>query len=301
MNMIETYNLSKYYGKIMGIQNLNMEVKENDIFGFIGPNGAGKTTTIKTLLNFLYPTSGTAKIFGLDIIKQTKEIKKNIGYLSDGDIIYKSINSYELLEFTSKMYKMKYNDFKIRLNKLSDILELDLKKKIKKLSRGNRKKLFIIRSMIHRPKLLILDEPTAHLDPLIQNRFFDILRDEHKNGTTVFFSSHILNDVQNLCNKVAIIKNGKIIKAELLKDIEKNSFKRISIELTEDKILQAIEIEGIKNFSKNYNKITFLFDGNIGDLMKYFVDNKLTEYMNSFLIEKTSLDTIFLNHYENER
>ena len=208
MNVIEINHLTKYYGKERGIIDVNFNVEENEIFGFIGPNGAGKSTTLRTLLGLIYPTSGSAKLFGKDCIKYGPEIKKEIGYLPAEVFYYDKMKVIELLNYSASFYK---KDCSKRIKELAGIMDLNLNKKIDDLSFGNKKKVGIVQGLLHEPKLIILDEPTSGLDPLMQQKFFELLQEENKKGATILFSSHILGEVQRLCNRVAIIKEGKII------------------------------------------------------------------------------------------
>ncbi|MEG2800246.1 MAG: ABC transporter ATP-binding protein, partial [Erysipelotrichaceae bacterium] len=196
MNIIETKNLTKNYGKNRGIQDINISVKEGEIFGFIGPNGAGKSTTIKTLLNFIYPTSGSSKILGMDIVEDSSKIKEYIGYVPSEVRYYDDVKVKDIIKYSKSFYPKTDQEY---VDKICNELELDMNKKMGELSLGNKKKVSIAQALIHSPKLLILDEPTNGLDPLMQNKLFNILLKEKEKGNTVFLSSHNLTEVQNLC------------------------------------------------------------------------------------------------------
>ncbi|MTI47521.1 ABC transporter ATP-binding protein [Sporosalibacterium faouarense] len=292
MNILETKSLSKYYGKARGIVDVNLQVKEGEIFGFIGPNGAGKSTTIRTILNFIYPTSGEAKVFGMDCIKDSKEIRKNIGYLPSEVNYYDDMKVKELLDYSASFYK---GDYKKRIKDLSGKLELDLNRYIDDLSYGNKKKVSIIQALLHSPKLLILDEPTGGLDPLMQNRFFEILREENEKGATIFFSSHILGEVQKMCDKVAIIKEGKILKVENIEDLRNNRFKNVKIELNGNKDMD-FNIKGVINKEISKRNVKFLYNGKTEDLLKSLLENKVHDVT----IEEPSLEEIFMHYYTEE-
>ena len=210
MNIIDIHHLTKSYGRSRGIDDLSLKVQQGDIFGFIGPNGSGKSTTIRILLNLLFPTSGTATIFGLDVVKDSKKIRQRLGYVPSDANLYDKMRVGEFLKYGGAFYSLRNSE--TRILKLAELFELDLGRKIPELSTGNKKKAAIIQAMVHQPEILILDEPTTGLDPLIQSRFFDLLHEENDQGTTIFFSSHVLSEVQSLCRTVAIVKNGKIIK-----------------------------------------------------------------------------------------
>ncbi len=217
MYAIETTDLTKYYGKARGIIDVNLKVEEGQLYGFIGPNGAGKSTTIRTLLALIHPTSGSATIFGKDVITHAKEIHQEIGYLPSEVFYYDNMKVKELLNYSASFYK---KDCSKRIKELAARLDLDLNKKIDDLSYGNKKKVGIIQGLLHSPQLILLDEPTSGLDPLMQNIFFDILAEENKRGATVLFSSHILSEVQKLCDRVAIIKDGKIVKIDSVQNMK---------------------------------------------------------------------------------
>ncbi|WP_425449661.1 ABC transporter ATP-binding protein [Dethiothermospora halolimnae] len=293
MSVIKTEKLTKYYGKARGIIDVDLDVKEGEIFGFIGPNGAGKSTTIRTLLNFIYPTKGKAEIFGLDCTKAPKEIRKNIGYLPSEVNYYDDMKVKELLDYSAKFYEGNYND---RIKDLSNTLELDLNKEIDELSFGNKKKVAIVQALLHSPKLLILDEPTGGLDPLMQNRFFELLREENKNGTTIFFSSHILSEVQKMCDRVAIIKEGKILKVEDIEGLTKNTFKTIKIELDKKEDIN-LDLKGIINKERNNRTTKFLYNGDIKELLYRL--SEIDKLQNLF-IEEPSLEEVFMHYYEKE-
>lgn len=293
MNIIEVNNLTKNYGTARGINNITFNVEEGEIFGFIGPNGAGKSTTIRTLLSLIYPTSGSAKIFGKDCIKYGAEIKKEIGYLPSEVFYYDKMKVIDLLKYSASFYK---KDCSKRMKELAEIMDLDLNKKIDDLSYGNRKKVGIVQGLLHEPKLVILDEPTGGLDPLMQQRFFDLLEEENKKGTTILFSSHILSEVQRMCNRVAIIKEGKIIRLEKISTLRENSYKRIKLETPVRVSSEYFKLSGVTNIDVQGNTIDFLFKGDLNLILK-----KLSELrVSNLLIEEPSLEEIFMHYYGKE-
>jgi ABC-2 type transport system ATP-binding protein len=292
-NIIEIRNLSKYYGKARGIEEINLDVSEGDIFGFIGPNGAGKSTTIRILLNLIFPTSGNAKIFGMDVVKESKKIKNHIGYIPSDANLYDKMNVREFLTYCIQFYNVTNGEQ--RIQELSDWFELDLKRKMAELSMGNKKKVSIVQSLIHSPKLLILDEPTTGLDPLMQAKFFELLRNENKNGTTIFFSSHVLSEVQTICKKVAIIKDGKIIKVEDIDTLRKKQLKKVSIDFGEKILLENLGINGIESITSSAgNIIAFVYSGNINELINVLSTRKIE----NLVIEEPTLEEIFLHYYK---
>jgi ABC-2 type transport system ATP-binding protein len=291
--IIEAGNLSKYYGKVRGIEGVNLEIGEGEIFGFIGPNGAGKSTTIRILMNLIFPSSGSARIMGLDVIRQTKEIKQKVGYIPSDANAYSSMDVNEFLNYCLRFYNVP-NGSK-RISELSGMFELDLKRKIADLSMGNRKKVSIVQSLIHNPRLLIMDEPTTGLDPLMQSVFFELLRSENLKGTTIFFSSHVLSEVQMFCKRVAIIKEGKIIQIEDIGNLRKKQLKRIFIEFGEPVKPESISIPGAVNLNTGPgNVLTFFYSGDIDELVRFLSGKKL----NNLIIEEPSLDEIFMHYYK---
>lgn len=293
MNVIEIKNLTKTYGKARGITNVSFNVEQGEIFGFIGPNGAGKSTTIRTLLSLIYPTSGSATIFGKDCNKFGPEIKKEIGYLPSEVFYYDNMKVIDLLKYSASFYK---KDCSKRITELAEIMDLDLNKKIDDLSFGNKKKVGIVQGLLHSPKLIILDEPTSGLDPLMQQKFFELLEEENKNGATILLSSHILSEVQRLCNRVAIIKEGKIIKVDKISTLQENNHKKFKIEIKSELKDNYFKISGVTNLDIKGNIISFLYSGNINFIMK-----KISEIeINNLWIEEPDLEEIFMHYYEKE-
>jgi ABC-2 type transport system ATP-binding protein len=292
--LIDITDLSKFYGKAKGIEHINLEINEGEIFGFIGPNGAGKSTTIRILMNLIFPTGGSARIMGMDVIRETKEIKLHVGYIPSDANAYSSMDVKEFLNYCIRFYKLQNGEK--RIADLSELFELDLNRKIAELSMGNRKKVSIIQSLLHNPKLLILDEPTTGLDPLMQSVFFDLLRSENKKGMTIFFSSHILGEVQLLCKRVAIIKDGNIIKVEDIDNLRKKQLKKVTIEFADQVNRENFNIPGIESILATRGKLlSFMYSGNPDELLGYLMGKKL----NNLMIEEPSLDEIFMHYYKN--
>lgn len=290
MYVIDTNNLTKVYGKNRGIIDVNLKVKEGEIFGFVGPNGAGKSTTIRTLLNFIFPTSGSAKILGKDVVKESSKIKKDIGYVPSEVKFYDEIKVKDIIKYSSSFYS-EVNEEDV--NTLYKLLEVDINKKMSELSLGNKKKVAIVQALIHKPKLLILDEPTNGLDPLMQKKLFELLEKARIEGTTVFLSSHNLVEIENLCDRVAVIKEGRIIDIVVIEKLAKKSALKVilkSSELNENKLkeLGAEEVKFINNEYCFYynNKVDLL----IKAISKYNIERLL-------IAEKTLEDT-FMNYYE---
>ena len=289
MNVIEASDLCKNYGNDVGIKNINLEIKKGEVFGFIGPNGAGKSTFIRTLLGLLHPSSGTAKVLGHNIKNKSEEIRKKLGYLPSEVNYYDGMSSRELLDYHAGFYE---NVDTTKIKTLSEIFELDLDRKIEELSFGNKKKCAIIQSVIHEPDLLILDEPTSGLDPLMQNRFFELLEEENKKGTSIFFSSHILAEVQRLCNRAAIIRKGEISAVEDIQSLLEKQMKKARFVFKEKKELKFIS--GVQNPTWTNNKLTFDYIGPFKELIQWM--NQLD--LQDAVLEEPDLETIFMNYYQ---
>ncbi len=291
--VIETNKLTKFYGKSRGIIDVTFEVEEGEIFGFIGPNGAGKSTTIRTLLALLYPTSGSAQIFGQDCIKEAPQIAKRIGYLPSEVFYYDGMKVKDLLNYSASFYK---KDCKKRIHDLAERMNLDLSRKIEDLSFGNKKKVGIVQGLLHSPDLIILDEPTSGLDPLMQQTFFDLLQEENKRGASIVMSSHILSEVQRMCGRVAIIKEGRIIQLETISSLKKHSYKRVKIETTEELPIDNFLMDGVSDLKVEGYEHSFIFRGDIN-----MVTAKLANVqLRNLWVDEPDLEEIFLHYYSKE-
>lgn len=293
MFAIETRRLTKYYGKARGIIDVDLQINEGEIFGFIGPNGAGKSTTIRTLLNFVHPTSGEAYILGKDCFTQSKEIKHEIGYLPSEVSYYEELTARQLLRYSIRFHGKKPGH---RIEELAERFELDLDRRFDQLSFGNKKKVAIIQAVLHQPRVLILDEPTGGLDPLMQQRFFELIREENSKGTTVFFSSHVLSDVQRMCQRVAIIKEGRIIRIEEIESLRKKQLKRVKLEFAPGEARPALEIPGIVETKTLNQGLELLYSGSMNDLIRELAQHNIR----NLLVEEPSLEEIFMHYYEKE-
>lgn len=290
-NVIEISNLTKKYGKARGIEDVSLEVKTGEIYGFIGPNGAGKSTLIRTLLNLQKPTSGDAKIFGQPISEYATKIASDVGYLPSEVYYYDKMKVKDLFKYSASFYD---HDCSARIIELSKRLELDLNRKITDLSYGNRKKVGIVQALLHSPKLLILDEPTGGLDPLMQQVFFEILEEENERGVTIFLSSHILSEVQRLCQRVAIIKEGKIIDISNVQDIQSDNYKKCHLTSMQASLSEISNLAGVTNYTTNNDRVDFIYNGKINQLIV-----ELAKYdIQDLTISEPSLEEIFLHFYK---
>lgn len=288
-SVIKIENLTKYYGEVKGIENLSLEVKKGTVFGFIGPNGAGKSTTIRTLLNFIFKTSGEATVFDLDIEKNSKEIRRRVGYLPADINFYDDLTVAKFLEYNAKFYE---GDLSERIDYLVKKLELDTSRIIEDLSTGNKRKVAIVVALMHSPELLILDEPTTGLDPLMQNAFFELIEEEKAKGTTIFLSSHILSEVKRVADRIGIIKNGNIIEIGEAGKLTKSNF--ITVDIKSSEIDKLRKLKNIKITSENSGHLKFIYDGNINDLIANLHECKIS----ALSISEPSLEDVFMHYYE---
>ena len=284
--------LTKHYGKHRGINNLSFSVNQGEFFGFIGPNGAGKSTTIRTLMGLIRPTGGSASIFDLDCHSKASVIARDVGYLPSENSYYENMKVRELLQYTADLYGM---DCKTKMKELADRLNLDLSRKIADLSLGNKKKVGIVSAIMTSPKLIIMDEPTSGLDPLIQQAFYDILKEENSRGATVFFSSHVLSEVQKLCDRVAILKEGQLIGIQSIKELRESGYKKVSLSAKEAIPRDFFDLSGIANYAETADKtsVSFMYNGNITAIS----DKLHLLHLDDVLLEEPSLEEIFMHYY----
>lgn len=289
-NAIEIKNLTKNYGRQRGIENINLEIPKGIVYGFIGPNGAGKSTTIKCIMNMIRKNSGEIIINGKKVENKNYEVKQEIGYLPSEIHLYEDLTVKKLLKYSASFYK---KDCTQKTEKLVKRLEIDINKKIEELSLGNLKKVGITLALMHDPQFIIMDEATSGLDPLMQEEFYKILEEEKSEGKTIFFSSHILNEVKRICDKVAIIKEGKIVKIEDIESLEDTNIIKVKIEAEEiEKLEKELEIEQV--ITKQENKIEFLYSKEINSLIE-----KISKYkISKLLIQEIDMEEIFMHYYK---
>ena len=289
MNVIETKELTKFYGSSRGIVDVTLTVKEGDLFGFIGPNGAGKSTLIRTLLGLISPTSGSATVLGKDIVTGKTDILKDVGYLPSEAAFYGGMTVSELLEFSAKMRK---TDCRDEAKRLCDRLELDPSRKIAQLSLGNRKKVGIVCALQHKPKLYILDEPTSGLDPLMQKEFYTILGERNSEGATVFLSSHVLSEIGRYCRSAAVIREGRLLVSDSVKHLGHTGVKRVTL-----RGVGAIpDIKNARDMKLENDTLNFLYSGKA---------TELTRELSALDFEDVSicdpdLDEVFMHYYAKE-
>ena len=281
--VIELKHLKKYYGFYKGIEDVSFKINKGEIYGFIGPNGSGKSTTIRTIMGLINKTSGEIFING------KKDIDKSIiGYLPSEINLYDDMTIKQIFDF----HELYFNkNLKKRRRELVKLLKIDESKKIEDLSLGNLKKVGIILSLMHEPSILILDEPTSGLDPIMQNVFYNILLKEKEKGTTILYSSHVLSEVSNICDKVIFIKDGKIIKEDLIENIKKENYTYLKIKSKDiNKIKKELDL---KIYKESDNEVVFINNYDINKLIKI-----LSKYnLDYLLIEEVPLEDLFINYY----
>lgn len=287
MAAIKTEGLTKFYGKARGIDNVSLTVEKGEFFGFIGPNGAGKSTTIRSLLGLIRPTSGSARVLGLDIAKNREKILARVGYMPSEAALYPGMRVSDVLKFSADLRGKDCSD---AASGLCADLQLDMRRKIGELSFGNRKKVAIVCALQHNPELLILDEPTSGLDPLMQKVFFDILRERNHAGTTVFLSSHVLSEIQHNCTRAAIIREGRIIACNSVAELSKTSAKRICVHGT----VELGALAGVRDVQTSAGGVSFLYSGDMNALLAVLSGGDIRDLS----ISEPDLEEIFMHYYE---
>ena len=287
MKVIETTNLTKYYGKSRGIDELNLTVNKGEFFGFIGPNGAGKSTTIRTLLGLIKRSGGSASILGLDIEKDKEKILERIGYLPSETTFYAGMRVRDVLKLSADL---RGKDCSEEAKVLCERLQLDTSKKVDELSFGNKKKVAIVCALQHKPELLILDEPTGGLDPLMQREFFQILQERNAEGTTIFLSSHILAEVQRNCSRAGIIREGKLIACGSVEALSQTNAKRVHVQGD----VNIEELQEVRDLRQTENGMTFLYGGDINQLLQVFAKQNIQDIS----ISEPNLEEIFMHYYK---
>lgn len=287
--ILEIKHLTKYYGKILGVKDLSLTLFEGEIFGFIGPNGAGKSTTIRSIMHLINKTEGTILFQGKELEKEDIEAKELIGYLPSEIHLYDDLTVKGMLDYHESFYKKNCHKRRMELVKK---LKLDETKKVEELSLGNLKKLGIVLAFMHEPKLLILDEPTSGLDPIMQQVFYELLREEKKKGTTIFYSTHILSEISKVCDRVGIIKEGNLLTMETMEEMQRKNFNYVTIKSNDiTKIMKDLKLDNEPNEERT---IKFKNEIPIDKLIKIIAKYKIDK----LLIEDATLEDIFLHYYK---
>ena len=288
-NAVSLEGLVKRYGKHRGIEGLDLKVKEGEWFGYIGPNGAGKSTTIRTMLGLIKATEGKSTVLGMDSWKDREKIMEKVGYLPSEAIFYPEMTVSETLDYALSLHACKDRR---RQKELSERLELDTERKIGELSYGNRKKVGIVCALEHNPSLLILDEPTGGLDPLMQREFFSMLEEEHRKGVTIFMSSHILSEIESHAETAAAIREGRIIVNGKVEEISRTNARRVNLRGKID----ISTLTGVKEVVEDKNGMSFLYSGEASALLEALYKGSVKD----FTVTEPDLEEVFLHYYRKE-
>jgi ABC-2 type transport system ATP-binding protein len=290
MNAIETAGLTKYYGDTRGIEDLSLSVREGEVFGFLGPNGAGKTTTIRTLLGFVSPTGGSATVLGRDVTDETAliEAKRRIGYLPSNPGFDENTTGRRLIRYHGDL---KGDD---RSDELLEIFDPPIDREIGEYSTGNRQKLALVLAFMHDPGLVIMDEPTSGLDPLMQERLYEFIEDEQVRGTTVFFSSHILSEVRKVCDRVGIVRDGRLVALEGVEELLDRSGKRVRVSVGETLDSADFALSGVHDLEVSDGEASFMFTGEYDALL----DHLRGYHVRDLEIEEAPLEDVFMKFYD---
>jgi ABC-2 type transport system ATP-binding protein len=289
-DIISTKGLTKYYGKVRAVNNLDLAVAAGEIFGFLGPNGAGKTTTIRVLLNLIRPSSGSASIFGMDTCRDYVEVHRRLGYIPSDAVFYNGMTGREYL---SLMAGFRGNNSRKRLIELQDRFELDLDRQTSAYSRGMKQKLALIQAFMSDPELLILDEPTLGLDPLMQHSFNNLLIEERERGKTVFLSSHLLPEVERVCDRVGIIKEGEMVTVEEIDNLKRKRVRHIDLYLNKEIPVEDIKLADTEILEINGKLVRLRFSGQTPELLKQLSNLPLDD----IVFPEASLEDTFMEYY----
>ncbi|HYM45494.1 MAG TPA: ABC transporter ATP-binding protein [Solirubrobacteraceae bacterium] len=294
MPAIETERLTKFYGSHRGVEEITIAVERGEVFGFLGPNGAGKTTTIRTLLDLLHPTRGSARVFGLDSRRDSVAIRARLGNLP-GDFGYGKLATGR--EAISLLARLRGVAGLGGAAALAERFRADLERPMGQLSRGNRQKIGLILALFHRPDLLVLDEPTSGLDPLMQEEFLALVREERERGCAVFLSSHELDEVERVCDRVGIIREGRVVAVERVSDLLDKTPRRVSVEFAEPVDLAGLrELPGVSDLEAGDGRVSFKVAGNIDPVLKAIARHTVLDLE----FARPTLEEVFLTYYEGE-
>lgn len=291
---IQITKLSKRYGRSekYALRDLSLQVQPGEVYGFLGPNGAGKSTAIRLLMNFIQPSAGSASILGLDVVEDSVEIKKSIGYLSSDAGMYRKMTGRQFLDYMSELQPAVSTKYR---NDLVKRLKADPSKKLGELSRGNRQKIGIIQAFMHQPQILVLDEPTSGLDPLMQEVFYELVKEARQRGASVFASSHILSEVQKMCDRVGIIREGKLVGEREIAEMAQEAAQTFDISFAAKPPLANLKkLPGVRKIAQEGNSISLHFHGKLGPLL-----TELAKYdVTAIDTRQLDLEEVFLAFYQ---
>lgn len=291
-NVIVIKNLKKYFGKLHAVDEISFEVKKGEIFGFLGPNGAGKSTTIRCLMGFNRPTSGTITVFGHDMLTDSTIAKKQIGYLPGNVKLYDSWTGWDHIRFFESVRGKSDN-----IDELIARFDFNPNAKFRHLSSGNKQKLGLILALMHEPKLLIMDEPTVGLDPLLQYEIHKVLMEMRDRGTTILISSHNLPEVERLCDRVAIIKAGKLVAVESIKTLGEKKLHKIDVRFRDKFKTSEFEINGVEKVEELANGLMITVSGDLNPVLQALSKHKVIDLE----ITHASLEDVFMKFYERNK
>jgi ABC-2 type transport system ATP-binding protein len=289
---IEASSLTKYYGPHRGIIDIDLVVAPGQVFGFLGPNGAGKSTAMRVLMDFHRPTRGSARMLGLDCQGDSLALKARVGYLSGDIALYEKLTALEQLEWLGKL---RGGVDRVRIEDLAARLGLDLSRPIRELSKGNRQKVGLVQAFMHEPELVILDEPTSGLDPLVQHSFQEMVREVAADGRTVFLSSHIIDEIDRVCDEVAIIREGKMVAVEAIDSLRERSLRHVKITFDHDVDLnQFSDLPDVQDVSGDARTLVITTSGDLDAIVKAAAGHHVVDLVS----EKADLEAVFLAFYE---
>jgi ABC-2 type transport system ATP-binding protein len=292
--VISTRGLTKHYGSIPALTSLTLDVRQGEIFGFLGPNGAGKSTMIRTLLGFLHPSAGFATVLGMDIVTSSVEIRRLTGYLPGGIALYDSMTGSQVLDYLARVQGREPH----RREELVERLQMpgaDLRRRVRDYSRGMRQKIGVIQALQHDPELAILDEPTEGLDPLMQQAFYGILADLRAEGRTIFFSSHVLSEVERVCDRVGIIRHGNLMAVHEVRELLARRRRKVSIQWR-GAAPDAVTLPGLVDVSVDGDRLFGTLEGDVSEFVRAIASPSLED----LTIEPASLEEAFLEYYADD-
>ncbi|MGI6039583.1 MAG: ATP-binding cassette domain-containing protein [Eubacteriales bacterium] len=294
MSICEIQNLTRDYGRNRGVFDLTFSIDKGEIFGFLGPNGAGKTTTIRHLMGFLKPEKGSCSINGMDCWKNRTGIQKDLGYIPGEMAFFDDMTGEDFLSFIAKYRKMKGTG---RTDELLDRFELDARPKLKKMSKGMKQKVGIVAAFMHDPEVLILDEPTSGLDPLMQNRFIELVLEEKARGKTILMSSHIFEEVERTCHRVAIIKDGRLVATDSVDELKATQLKKYIITLEDENAASSFANEELQVSDISRNHVTVVVQNDIKELISVMNRYPVT----NISAPNQTLEEIFMQYYGGDK
>ena len=291
---IETIGLTKYYGQVRGVEDVELRVRPGKVFGFLGPNGAGKTTTIRLLLGLMHPTQGSSRVLGMDADRHSLEVRKRCGVVSGEPAFYDSLTGIQHVGLIQSFH----GDASAgRIQELAERFDLDMSRSVRAYSRGMKQKLAIIQAVAHDPELLILDEPTAGLDPLVQHEFYTMLTEERDRGKTVFLSSHILSEVERVCDEVGIVRDGRLVAVLDVEDLQRHRVRRMEVFLRREAKAEDFQTEGLEVVRCEGNRAELLVSGHVGEVIRHLG----TLPVEDIIFPEATLEDTFMRFYTDEQ